>query len=179
MTMESTEEEEMVVAMAADVECVAQVKNAMAAAMGDAECIEPTYQEAKRRPDWPKWQDAIQAELESLVANGTWCVVERPASANVVDLKWVLHVKKNAAGEIDKYKARLVARGFTQVYGVDYYETFAPVAKLSSFRLILAIASRNGWPADSFDFNSAYLNSKLDEDVYLEQPPDHEFADHA
>ncbi|OJT10684.1 Retrovirus-related Pol polyprotein from transposon TNT 1-94, partial [Trametes pubescens] len=63
------------------------------------------------------------------------------------------------------------------VYGVDYYETFAPVAKLASFRLILAIAARNGWSAETFDFNSAYLNSKLDEEVYLEQPPDHEFAD--
>ena len=145
--------------------------------MGDAECIEPTYAEAKKRPDWPKWQEAIQAELDSLVANGTWRVVPRPSTGNVVDSKWVLRVKKNAAGEIDKYKARLVARGFTQIYGVDYYDTFAPVAKLSSIRLLLAIAARNGWAADVFDFNSAYLNSKLDEDVYLEQPPDHALAD--
>ncbi|CDO76235.1 hypothetical protein BN946_scf184644.g9 [Trametes cinnabarina] len=153
------------------------VELAMAAAMGDAECVEPSYAEAKKRPDWPKWQEAIKAELDSLVANGTWRIVPRPSSGNVVDSKWVLRVKKNAAGEIDKYKARLVARGFTQVYGVDYYDTFAPVAKLSSIRLLLAIAARNGWAADSFDFNSAYLNSKLDEDVYLEQPPDHAFAD--
>ncbi len=145
--------------------------------MGESECVEPTYQEAKRRPDWPKWQEAIRAELESLVANGTWRIVERPSTGNVVDSKWVLRVKKNAAGEIDKYKARLVARGFTQVHGIDYYETFAPVAKLASFRLILAVAARNGWAADTFDFNNAYLNSKLDEEVYLEQPPDHEFQD--
>lgn len=154
-----------------------EVELAMAAAAGDAECIEPTYAEAKKRPDWPKWQDAIQAELDSLVANKTWRIVPRPSTGNVVDSKWVLRVKKNAAGEIDKYKARLVARGFTQIYGVDYYDTFAPVARLSSIRLLLAIAARNGWAADSFDFNSAYLNSKLDEDVYLEQPPDHAFAD--
>lgn len=153
------------------------VELAMVAASGDAEGIEPMYAEAKKRPDWPKWKAAVQAELDSLTSNGTWHLVERPTSGNVVDSKWVLRVKKNSAGEVDKYKARLVARGFTQIYGVDYYETFAPVAKLSSFRLILAIAARNGWPADSFDFNSAYLNSKLDKDVYLEQPPDHAIAD--
>jgi Reverse transcriptase (RNA-dependent DNA polymerase) len=84
-------------------------------------------------------------------------------------------MKKNAAGEVEKYKARLVARGFTQIYGVDFYETYAPVARLSSFRLLLAMANRNGWPADSFDFDSAYLNSILSDDevIYLEQPAEY------
>ena len=91
----------------------------------------------------------------------------------MVSSKWVLRIKKNAAGEIEKYKARLVARGFTQIHGIDYYETYAPVARLASFRLLLAMANRNGWPADSFDFDSAYLNSVLSDDevIYLEQPP--------
>src|SRR5271155_4850329 len=91
----------------------------------------------------------------------------------------VLHIKKNAAGEIEKYKARLVAKGFTQIYGVDYYETYAPVAKLASFRLLLALAARNGWPVDTFDFDSAYLNTFLGENkvVYLEQPVSHETED--
>ncbi|KAL7280511.1 hypothetical protein ACG7TL_005443 [Trametes sanguinea] len=137
--------------------------------MGDAECVKPSYAEAKKRPYWPKWQEAVQAELNSLVANNTWHVVPHSLSGNVIGSKWVLRIKKNAAGEIDKYKARLVAQGFTQVYGVDYYNTFAPVAKLSSFHLLLAIAAHNGWAAESFDFNSAYLNSKLDEDVHLKQ----------
>ncbi|KAJ2994795.1 hypothetical protein NUW54_g7491 [Trametes sanguinea] len=171
------EDEQATGAVAFEHQEVAEEELALAAAMGEAECIEPTYEEAKKRPDWPKWEEAIRSELDSLVKNGTWRIVDRPRTGNIVDSKWVLRVKKNAAGEIDKYKARLVARGFTQVYGVDYYETFAPVAKLASFRLVLAIAARNDWPAESFDFNSAYLNSKLDEDVYLEQPPDHEFVD--
>ncbi len=144
-----------------------KVELAMAAAMGKSECVEPTYQEAKRRPDWLKWQEAFRVELESLVANGTWHIVERPSTGNIVHSKWVLRAKKNAASEIDKYKAHLVAQGFTQVYGVDYYEMFVPVAKLASFRLILAIASRNGWAADTFDFNNTYLNSHLEEEVYL------------
>jgi hypothetical protein len=74
----------------------------------------------------------------------------------------------------DPQTLRLVAKGFTQIYGVIFYETYAPVARLASFRLLLAIAARNDWPVDAFDFNSAYLNSTLDDDgeiIYLEQPP--------
>ena len=84
-------------------------------------------------------------------------------------------MKKNAAGEVEKYKARLVARGFMQIYGVDFYETYAPVARLSSLQLLLAMANRNGWPVDSFDFDSAYLNSVLSDDevIYLEQPAEY------
>ena len=63
---------------------------------------------------------------------GTWQLVEWPPETNVVDNQWVLHMKKNAVGEIEKYKACLVAKGFTQIYGIDYYETYAPVARLSS-----------------------------------------------
>jgi hypothetical protein len=148
---------------------------AMATVTEASEGIMPSYEEAKKRPDWPKWQEAIKVELQNLKMNGTWELVERPSEGNVVDSKWVFRIKKNAAGEIEKYKARLVARGFTQIYGVDYYETYAPVAKLATFRLITAIAARNGWPLDSFDFDSAYLNSLLgDELIYLEQPPDHD-----
>ena len=78
---------------------------AMATAMNAAENLEPTYEEAKKRSDWPKWEDSIKAELASLEANGTWKIVECPADTNVVGCKWVLRIKKNAAGEIDKYKA--------------------------------------------------------------------------
>ncbi|PSR87021.1 hypothetical protein PHLCEN_2v5279 [Hermanssonia centrifuga] len=132
---------------------------AMAAVMGDAEGLQPTLEEARKRPDWAKWLAAIKAELESLIRNDTWT--------------WVLRIKKDATGAIDKYKARLVAQGFTQVYGVDYFETFAPVAKIASIRLVLAITARDGWEVQSFDFNSAYLNSVLNDDkeIYLEQPP--------
>ncbi len=146
---------------------------AMASMMNQAESLEPTYEEVKRRPDWPKWQQAMEVELRSLEASKTWSIVNQPTNANVVSSKWVFHIKKNAAGEIEKYKARLVARGFTQVHGVDYDETYAPVARLASFRLVLAMANQNGWPADSFDFDSAYLNSVLPDDkvIYLEQPP--------
>lgn len=156
-----------------------EVDYAMATVIESAEGLTPTYEEAQKRSDWPKWKEAIRKELDSLEKMGTWRLVKRPPDTNIVDSKWVLKIKKNAAGEVDKYKARLVARGFTQIYGVDYYETYAPVARLTSFRLLLAIAARNGWAVDNFDFDSAYLNSKLDDDevVYVEQPPDHEYKD--
>lgn len=177
-TVEEVEDEEGFVMVAQeDREEWEMVELAMSAATGEAECLDPTYAEAKKRPDWPKWQAAIQAELDALKANGTWELIARPTNTDVVDSKWVLHVKKDSAGEIEKYKARLVARGFTQIHGVNYTDTFAPVARLSSIRSIFAIANRNGWPIDVFDFSNAFLNSTLDEDVYLEQPPHHEFAD--
>ena len=81
-----------------------------------------------------------------------------------------MRIKKNAAGEIDKYKARLVAKGFTQIYGVNYYEIYALVTRLTSFRLLLALAAQNGWPVNTFDFDSTFLNGELgdDEVVYME-----------
>ena len=147
-----------------------EVEHAMATMIESTQGLMPTYAEAKRRPDWPKWEEAIKKELRGLDSSGTWRLVERPPNVNVVDLKWVLLIKKNAAGEIDKYKARLVARGFTQIYGVDYFETYSPVARLASFRLLMAIATRKGWMLDNFDFDQAFLNSKLGEDevIYLE-----------
>ena len=98
---------------------------------------------------------------------------------NVIDSCWVLNIKKNAAGEIEKYKARLVAKSFTQIHGVNYYETYTPVTKLTSFCLLLAIAAWNGWPVNTFDFDSAYLNGELKEDevIYLRQLPGYETKD--
>ena len=154
-------------------------EHAMASVIEGTEGSMPTYEEALKRPDWPKWEEAISKELGSLKASGTWELVERPPGANVVGSKWVLRIKKNSAGEVEKYKARLVARGFTQIYGVDYYETYAPVARLASFRILLALAARNNWPVHTFDFDSAFLNSKLEEDeiIYIEQPPGYETKD--
>lgn len=158
---------------------VCEVDYAMATVIEGAEGLTPSYEEARRRPDWPKWEKAVQKELENLTESGTWEICERPPNTNVVDCRWVLRIKKNFAGEIEKYRARLVAKGYTQIYGIDYYETYAPVARLASLRLLLAIAARNGWPVDTFDFDSAYLNAPLGEGevIYMEQPMGHETRD--
>jgi hypothetical protein len=91
----------------------------------------------------------------------------------VVGSIWVFRIKRKADGTIDKYKTRLVARGFTQIYGVDYFTTYSPVAKLTSFRTILAIAARHDWEIESFDFVGTYLNGELDanEELYMQAPP--------
>src|SRR5271168_4080811 len=89
---------------------------AMATVMGGAEGIEPTYEEARKHPDWPKWEEAIQTELRNLKDSGTWKLVKQPEDATVGDCRWVLQIKKNDAGKIEKYKARLVAKGFTQIH---------------------------------------------------------------
>jgi hypothetical protein len=148
---------------------------AMLVRTSKAEALEPwTVDEAQKQPNWPRWDEAIRAELKSLDDAHTWDRVPRPPKpTNVVDCKWVFKIKKNSAGEIDKYKARLVARGFTQIHGVDYYETYAPVARLASLRLVLAAAAHHDWPIDVFDFHSAFLNRKLDDNevIYMELPP--------
>src|ERR1700730_5785309 len=107
--------------------------------------------------------------------------MRQPKDSNVVGSKWVLRIKKDEHGEIERYKARLVAKGYTQVYGEDYYETFAPVARLAAIRTILAIAGRNGWIIDMFDFHSAFLNGVLDDNerIYMELPEEFEEADPA
>ncbi|KIK13427.1 hypothetical protein PISMIDRAFT_17991 [Pisolithus microcarpus 441] len=122
--------------------------------------------------NWPSWEAAINAELKSLEAARTWDVVECPTGANVVGCKWVFKIKQNASGEIEKYKARLVAKGYSQVQGIDYKDTYAPVAQLSSLRTVLAIAARNDWDIEVFDFHSAFLNGKLSEgeDIYMQLP---------
>ena len=87
----------------------------VAVAIAEMDEIEPSYEKADMRSNWPEWKKVIDVELENLKMAGTWEVVERPSSVNIVDSKWVFQLKKNAKGEIVKWKARLVARGFTQV----------------------------------------------------------------
>ena len=99
----------------------------MVAGIVEAEALDPlTVDEARSRPDWEKWETAIVAKL-SLDNVQMWRVVERPIGMNVVGCKWVFKIKWNTAGEIDKYKARLVMKGYSQVQGVNYNDTYAPV----------------------------------------------------
>ena len=132
--------------------------------------------EARARPDWLSWKAAMDREIATLEGANTWTTVPQPQGKNIVGSKWVFRIKRKSDGSIDKYKARLVARGFSQIYGVDYFDTYSPVAKMSSFRLILAMAARYDWDVESFDFNGAYLNGTLsdDEEIYMKEPPGYE-----
>ena len=143
------------------------------AAIQEAEGDPKTLSEAQARSNWPRWKEAMDRKLATLEKAGTWSTVPRPPNKNVVGSKWVFRIKRKADGSVEKYKARLVACGFTQVYGVDYFNTFLPVAKLASFRTILAIAACNDWEIESFDFNGAYLNGELNEneEIYMQSLP--------
>ena len=119
----------------------------MAIAMSEIEGMEPRdIREARKRPYWKKWEEVMVDEMQRLKANETWDLVEKPKGANIVGSKWVYHIKKNSAGQIEKYHVHLVAQGFLQIPRVDYFNTFAPVAKTTSTHVILTFAARYGWP---------------------------------
>ena len=120
-----------------------------------------TNAEARCRPEWPQWEQGIHKELATLQKAGTWELVDPPQGANIVGSKWVFRAKKDAAGNVVRYKARLVAQGFSQVPGVDYFDTYAPVAKLASICTVLALAARQNLELHQVDIKGAYLNGEL------------------
>ena len=97
----------------------------------------------------------------------------RPPYANVISCKWVYKTKQDAEGNIIKHKARLVARGFTQIEGIDYEETFAPTTKFVTIRIIISLATSLDWPMEQADIETAFLWSDTREDIYMEQPEGH------
>lgn len=129
-----------------------------------------TVPEALARKDAKQWRDAIQEELDALKKNGTWILVKPDQASNVVDSKWLFRIKKEA-GNKTRYKARLVARGFSQRKGIDYDETFSPVVRHSSLRLLIALAANLGLKIEHMDVKTAFLNGNLNEKVFMRQPP--------
>lgn len=117
------------------------------------------------------WIEAMKDEMESLIENKTWKLVDLPKGKNIVGCKWVYKIKTNADGTIQKYKARLVAQGFTQKFGCDYDEVFAPVAKQTTFRMLLCIASQFNMKVVQLDIKTAFLNSEIEVAIYMKQPP--------
>lgn len=113
----------------------------------------------------------MEAELNALSANKTWTLVPLPSGKTAIGCRWVYKVKHKSDGTIDRYKARLVAKGYTQLEGLDFLDTFAPVAKLTTLRLLLAVASSHNWDLKQLDVNNAFLHGDLHEEVYMKPPP--------
>ncbi|GJV67660.1 uncharacterized mitochondrial protein-like protein [Tanacetum coccineum] len=115
-----------------------------------------------------KWLKAMKTELESIVKNNTWKLVPLPKGVVPIGLKWLFKIKRNADGSIMKYKAHLVAKGYVQQPGIDFDEVFAPVARLETIRLFIALAARKGWKIYYLDVKTAFLHGELKEEVYVD-----------
>jgi hypothetical protein len=139
--------------------------------LSSAICEPQTVQEAMQSLDW---KIAMDTEFLALQQNKTWSLVHPKQAQNLIDCKWVFKVKRKADGSIDRYKARLVAKGFKQRYGLDYEDTFSPVVKAATIRLILSIAVSRGWILRQLDVQNAFLHGVLEEEVFMRQPPGYE-----
>jgi hypothetical protein len=131
--------------------------------------VEPTYFEQAIRN--PKWDNAMDEEMVPLDANVIWELVALPKDKKAIGCKWVYKVKHNVNGSMSRYKAILVAKGYAQTYGIDYEETYSPVAKMTTIRAIIAMAAAKGWSLHQMDVKNVFLHGDLEEKVYMEQPP--------
>jgi hypothetical protein len=116
------------------------------------------------------WYDAMKEEMNSIKSNEVWDLVELPNGAKAIGCKWVFKTKKDSLGNIERYKARLVAKGFTQKEGIDYTETFSPVSKKDSLRVIMALVAHFDLELQQMDVKTTFLNGDLEEEVYMKQP---------
>ena len=131
---------------------------------------EVSYSQAMQGPSACEWRDAMKEELRAHLKNGTWKLVERPKGRTVLGCRMVLRNKYNPDGTIQRRKARLVAKGYAQKPGVDFSETFAPVARLSSIRMVMALAAENKLQVEQLDITTAYLHGSLREEVFMDTP---------
>ncbi|XP_014628740.1 uncharacterized mitochondrial protein AtMg00820-like [Glycine max] len=117
-----------------------------------------TYKEAVQNPCWI---EAMKAEIGALNLNRTWDIVVTPSNVKPIGCKWVYKIKRRANGSIQRYKARLVAKRFSQIEGIDYMETFSPVAKMTTIHVVLDLASVKEWHLEQLDINKAFLHGDL------------------
>ena len=129
----------------------------------------------------PDWVTSMQEELNEFGRNKVWNLVPKPENHSIIDTKWVFKNKMDENGKVVRNKARLVAQGYSQEEGVDYDESFAPVARLEAIRLLMAFACFKGFKLYQMDVKSAFLNGFIQEDIYVKQPPgfeNHKYEDH-
>ena len=117
------------------------------------------------------WRKARDEEMQALIKNQTWEVVDIRKRIKPVGCRWVFNIKYNSDGRIERYKARLVAKGYSQMYGVDYKETFAPVAKMNIIHMRLSLAVNLDWKLRQYDIKNAFLHGDLEEEIYMTLPP--------
>ena len=129
-----------------------------------------TYREAVTSSDGPQWKEAIKSEIDSILQNHTWELVDLPPGCKPLGYRWIFKKKMKVDGSVDKYKARLVIKGFRQKEGLDYFDTYSPVTRITSIRFVLAIAALRNLEIHQMDVKTAFLNGELEEEIYMEQP---------
>ena len=117
-----------------------------------------TIEEAYSSPDADLWKEAVRSEMDSIMSNGTWEIVDRPYGCKPIGCKWVFKKKLRPNGTIKRYKARLVAKGFTQKECDDFFDTYSPVARLTTIRVLLSLAASYGLIVHQIDVKTAFLN---------------------
>ena len=129
-----------------------------------------TYDEATKSRDAAFCKEAMNDEMDSILSNNTWVLVDLSQGSKPIGCKWVFRKEYATDGTILTYKARLVAKGYRQKEGIDYFDTYAPVARITSVRVLLALASIFSFHVHQMDVKTAFLNGDLNEEVYMEQP---------
>ena len=143
----------------------------MRAELLTSEIDEPkSLHEALNSKESVQWQEAVNAEYSSLMKNDTWELVPPPKDKNIVGSRWVLKVKRDENGAVDRFKARFVAQGYSQMKGIDYDEVFSPVARYASVRSLLALANAHDLEIHQMDVKTAFLNGSLNCEIYMSQP---------
>ena len=151
-------------------ECVFSVSVEVAAKAGTHDNYPKSFAEAMRRPDASFYYEAACKEIQALVDNGTWEVVQLPPGRKPIGTRWVFVIKHKSDGSVDRYKGRLVAKGFSQRPGFDFTETFAPTARWAALRAILVLGAFEDMEIESVDISSAFLHADADTDIYLDHP---------
>ncbi|KAI3651706.1 hypothetical protein MP228_003009 [Amoeboaphelidium protococcarum] len=129
-----------------------------------------TIKDALKCSQAEEWIKSIKSEFDSLIKNNTWVECDLPPNRKALPCRWVFKIKRNADGSIERYKSRLVIKGFRQIPGQDFNETFSPVVRMMTLRIVLALAAKFGLDLDQVDVRTAFLNGDLEEEIYMQGP---------
>lgn len=130
--------------------------------------IEPTfYHQAVK---YPEWHTAMKLELDAIEQNHTWSIVPLPSGKHSVGWRWIYKIKYKSDGIVERHKGRLATKGYTQQEGLDYFDTFSPVAKIVTVKILLPLTAHSNWHLIQLDVNNAFLNGDLFEEVYMDIP---------
>ena len=131
--------------------------------------VPKTLPEVYASPDAEYWKEAVYSEMDSFMSNGTWEITDCPSGCKPVGCKWIFKKKMRPDGTIEKYKESLMAKGYTQKEGEDFFDTYSPVARIATIRVLLALAASYGLHVHQMDVNTAFLYGELEEEIYIEQ----------